>query len=92
MPLIEFTQYLRPDGRKNPVSIDRPGPVYRKAKDIVRAGYRLECEVLNDETTVSLTITNDRDGDVACELVPNGTEVPNAVDRLIEAFRLPEAA
>lgn len=89
MALVHFTQFLRPNGRQKTISIDRPGAVAAKARDIARAGYRLEAEVLNDETTVSLTITHERDGDLAIEVVPNGEQVPIAVDRLINGFDIP---
>ena len=88
MGAIPFTQFMRPDGRPVDVSIDRPEEIARKAKAIIDAGYRFECEVLTDGS-ISLTITDDEmDHDI--ELVPNGTDVPLAVDRLIQRFELRE--
>lgn len=85
---IRFTQYLRPDGRRTPVSIERPAEVAAKARAIIAAGYRLECECLGDRgDNVSFTITNN-DADHACEVVPNGPGVPDAVDKLILGFKL----
>lgn len=85
MPDIKFTQYLMPDGRKDPVLIDRPQPVYDKATQIVEAGYCLEIEMLQDYSTISMTIARDGD-DHAIKVVPNGPEVPKAVDEMILAF------
>lgn len=82
---IPFTQFLRPDGRPVPVRIERPDDIATKAEAIIARGYRFECESLSTGD-VSLTITNDKRGDVEIEVVPNGPEVPLAVDRLITRF------
>lgn len=80
---IPFTQYLRPDGRKRAVSIERPAEVVEVAHRLITAGYRFECEELATGH-VSLTVVDPHDeGDIAIQVVPNGPEVPNAVDRLI---------
>lgn len=84
MPEITFTQYLLPDGRKTTVRIDRPAPIALMAAAIEKRGYRFECEMLSTRE-ISLTIADD-DGDAAIEIVPNGPEVPKAVDRMIEQF------
>jgi hypothetical protein len=78
---IHFTQFLRPDGRRKTVTIERPPEVEANAKRIADAGLRFECEVLTTNE-VSLTIADD-DEDLAFEVVPNGPDVPNAVDRLL---------
>ena len=82
---IPFTQFMRPDGRAVPVFIARPQPIVEKAQRIIASGYRFECEHLSDGH-VSLTIANDKRGDVDIEVVPNGPEVPVAVDRLVTSF------
>ena len=89
MPDIEFTQYLAPTGRKASVRIDRPEPVHAKAQEIAGKGFRFEVEILSTGD-VSLTIADD-DGDHAIEVVPNGPEVPAAVDRMILGFQIPTA-
>jgi hypothetical protein len=81
---IKFTQFLMPDGRPTPVLIDRPVHIADLADKIVERGYRFECEMLPTRE-VSLTITND-EADAAIEIVPNGPEVPTAIDRMIEQF------
>lgn len=86
--MIPFTQYLRPDGRRRLVKVERPPAVEAKAHKILERGYRFECEMLDVEPPlpdVSFTIT-DEDGDQAIELCRNGPEVLEAVDRLIMAF------
>ena len=82
MPAIQFTQYCLPDGRAKTVFIDRPGDIAEKAKSIIRRGLSLECEVLATNE-VSFTVTHPEEGDLECEIVPNGPDVPAAVDRLI---------
>ena len=83
---ITFTQYMRPDGRKMSVDINRPADIETMALELQQAGVRLEAEVL---TTGEVSFTAERDG-CNCEMdidnievVPNGPEVPKAVDRLI---------
>jgi hypothetical protein len=88
MPEVLFTQFVRPDGHPREVSIDRPQEVADKAKEIEDRGYCLESEVLMSGQ-VSLTIFDpDDERDLAIELVPNGPEVPEAVDKLIMEFEL----
>jgi hypothetical protein len=79
---IWFTQYMMPDGRREPVQILRPDDIAKKAAFIQSKGYTFECEMLSDMRTISLTITDD-EGDFDIEVVPNGPEIPIAVDRLI---------
>lgn len=90
MGAIGFTQYMRPNGRPVAVSIDRPEEISAKAAGIVALGFSFECEELMDGT-VSLTISHEDRGDVAIELVPNGPDVPAAVDRLVNSFRAPKS-
>lgn len=84
MPDIPFTQYLRPDGRQVPVTIDRPADVADLAQRIIDRGFRFECEHLTTGHA-SLTIAG-RDDDVDIEVVRNGPDVPVAVDRMVKRF------
>ena len=85
--MIPFTQYFMPDGRKEPVEINRSEEVEVKAHQIIASGFRFEIEVLTTGE-VSMTITNDEDGDMAIEIVSgNGPEIPEAVDRMIMNWR-----
>lgn len=85
---IPFTQYLRPNGRKKPVEIDRSAEIERLANVFITSGGRFECEELNTGV-VSLTAFHPKGGedgdgdDIAIELVRNGPEVPAAVDKLV---------
>lgn len=89
MASIPFTQFLRPDGRKQAVLIDRPDNIAQAADNIRSHGFRFECEHLTTDD-VSLTISDDK-GDYHVEVVPNGAGVPVAVDRLISTFNLAAA-
>lgn len=81
---IPFTQYLRPDGRRVSVSIERPKRIELLAQAIIAAGYRFECEHLTTGHA-SLTVSDDK-GDYMHEVVANGPLVPDAVDRLVTRF------
>ena len=88
---VLFTQYLRPDGRRHAVSIERDGDIATKAASVRTAGGRFEIEVLGDGT-ISMTIERDNaDGEVdilSAQLCANGTAVPETVDVLVEeAYR-----
>lgn len=85
---IPFTQYLLPNGERRAVSINRPDPVIEKAKAIMEAGFRFECEMLSTGY-VSFTVSDDyQDYDIRICL--NGPEVPQTVDELILHFNLEE--
>jgi hypothetical protein len=82
---IPFTQYMRPDGRKVPVSVERPEEIEAAAHAFIARGGWFECEELMTGH-VSLTacaIVDDEPDDVAIEICRNGPEVPTAVDRLV---------
>lgn len=87
---IEFTQYIRPHGRKIKIYIRRPADIEAKAKQIIAAGYRFECEFISmppGVPCVSLTIAG-KGADVAIELCEDGPDVLTAVDKLITNFKL----
>jgi hypothetical protein len=83
---IAFTQYLRPRGEKKEITIHRPELIAAKAKELVTAGWALEAEVLmTGEVSLTCELCDDA-GDLIAdfiEVVPNGPEVPIAVDRMI---------
>jgi len=82
---IPLTQYLMPNGRPSPETIDRPADIEEKARAVIDAGYFFEMELLSDWSTVSLTVADrSAEEDLEIELVRNGPEVPAAVDRLVE--------
>lgn len=83
---ISFTQYMRPNGRQEQISIERDPEVEAKAKEIEERGYRFEAEVLMNGM-VSFTVFSPVDDvDVASELVSNGPKVLDAVDRLVNGW------
>lgn len=80
---IQFTQYLRPSGRRKTIQVARSVDVGEKAKELWANGVALEAEVLTTGE-VSLTAEDNSDNPtLAIEVVPNGPEVLNAVDRLV---------
>lgn len=78
---IPFTQYLMPDGRQQSVWIKRDERIEALAQEVIAAGWRFECEMLQTRE-ISLTVS-DGEEDVCIEVGPNGPEVPFAVDRLV---------
>lgn len=91
MPNIHFIQYLRPDGRRSPVTINRPETIVKKADFILSHGFRFECEVLTTNQ-VSFTIFDpETDLDAAIRICDNGPDVPSVVDALILAFDVAKA-
>jgi hypothetical protein len=94
---IPFTQYLRPNGRKRPVEIDRPKEIEAIACRFIASGGHYECEALTTGHASLTAVKFDRD--VCIELRMNGPDVPVAVDKLvrrsgryIEASEDPEGA
>lgn len=89
MTQIYFTQFMRPHGNKQIVSIDRPDHIAKAADYILQNEFRFECEQLTTGE-VSLTIS-DNWGDYAFELCANGPAVPTSVDKLISEFNVAQA-
>lgn len=90
MASVPFVQFLRPDGHKKPVVIDRPDNIAKAADKIRSHGFRFEIEQLMDGT-ISMTIS-DKDDDYAIKVCENqpGT-VAATVDELIASFDLGNA-
>jgi hypothetical protein len=81
---IPFTQYLRPNGRRTSVEIDRPPEIEQLAEQFINAGGSYECEELTTGHASLTAVHPDcDDGDCAIEVVMNGPEVPEAVDRVV---------
>jgi hypothetical protein len=88
---IPFTQYLRPDGAKRDVSIERPPEIEALAQRFIASGGRFECEELRTGEASLTAVKYDRD--VAIKVVPNGPAVLDAVDavvRLSQDYLAPE--
>lgn len=82
---IPFTQYLMPRGERVAVSIEMPDEVADIADKIIARGFRFECEMLSDYSTVSFTIT-DEHADHAIRVVKNSPAVPPAIEEMIRDF------
>jgi hypothetical protein len=78
---IEFTQYLRPDGRTNIVYAPCTSEIRKKAAELESKGLKFECEILITGE-VSLTIADDF-GDVGIEISKNDESVNQALEKLV---------
>lgn len=83
--MIPFTQYLRPRGFKRAAEIERSPEIEQLAQEFIARGGYFECEQL---TTGHASLTAGhpdaaKKGDIAIEVVMNGPDVPEAVDRLV---------
>jgi hypothetical protein len=78
---IEFTQYLRPGGRKKIVYAPCTLEIKRKATELEAKGLKFECEILTT-SDVSLTIV-DNIGDVGIEISKNDKSIDQALERLV---------
>jgi hypothetical protein len=78
---IEFTQYLRPDGRKKIVFAPCTSEIRKKATELELKGLKFECEILTTGD-VSLTI-NDFFGDVGIEISKNDKSINQALEKLV---------
>ena len=86
MPAIEFTQFMRPNGRQVPVKIERPDEIAAMAERLKGAGWRFEVEVLMSGIVSFEICRVDLDGEhvtLVSELCDNGPGVPEVVDRLV---------
>lgn len=85
MGTIPFTQYMMPNGRKVPVSIEVADDVYATATKLIDAGLCFECEVLTTGQ-VSMTITDPEEGDLDIRVRPNGPGIREAVEDMVRNF------
>lgn len=80
---MNFTQYLAPHGRRQTISIDVNREVEIKAAELVAAGWDFEIEVLvNLGSMINMDCCDD-DEQLASEMCPNGPEVPETVEKLV---------
>jgi hypothetical protein len=82
--MIPFTQYLRPNGEKRDVAIDRPADIEKLAEEFIARGGYFEAEVLRSGH-VSLTACHPDCETIDCVtiVVPNGIGMPEVVDKLV---------
>lgn len=83
---VTFTQYLLPDGRTQPVTIERSEEIAKKAEELIKNGFLLEVEILRTGQ-VSMTCEYPHPEyervTVVHIICANGPEVPKYVDELI---------
>jgi len=85
MPEVPFIQYIRPDGRRQPIMMDRPQGLYLKAMRLIEAGFSFTAEELPGGI-VSLTCVDPEDEhDIAIVLCHDKKQLGMKVDELIEA-------
>ena len=86
---IPFTQFLRPDGRKKPVTFDVEDASIEaeQAQRLIDADCEFSCEELMTGTVVLYVSwpagMSYKDDDMCVELTSNGPEVRDAVSRLL---------
>lgn len=85
MKTIPFTQYVRPNGRQEQVTIDLPDDCFTKYEELRAAGLRLTAEVLSTGHA-SFCIEDRELGDFAITLCPNGEKVPETIATMIRSF------
>lgn len=82
---IPFVQYLLPNGKRQPIQIERPAEIEAIATRFIDSGGWYECEVLR--TYVSLTAVKEVNGeeqDVEIVVTQNHPDkVGPAVDKLV---------
>jgi len=83
---IKFTQYLRPDGRRRTVEIDRSPEVEALAVAFIVAGGWYECEELTTghASLTACFVVDGESQDVVIELCMNGPAVSEHVDKLVK--------
>ena len=86
MIVVQFTQYLRPNGEPRPMTTAVGQDLKHKVAEILDNGFRFEIEELT-EGTIHMTIT-DEHADYYSRLCANGPPVPANVDALIRGFDL----
>ena len=85
---LSVTQFVRPDGHKKPISCTIADDLAGKVQAMEDAGLRVTAEVIGPN--VSFCIENFEE-DLACEIVPNGPGILQAVEKMIREFDWPSA-
>lgn len=78
--MINFTQFLFPDGRREIISIERPEEIQDKYDDLVSQGFKFEIE--NNHGQIWATCRRSEDETVD-EIGFNNFKVPDLIDNLI---------
>ena len=84
--MISFTQYLLPNGKRQPIQIERHAEIEAIATRFIDSGGRYECEVLRtgDVSFTAVKEINGEEQDVEIVLTQNHPDkVGPAVDKLV---------
>lgn len=82
---MKFTQFLFPNRTRKEQTIDGLGVLTEQyASELVAAGWRFEIECHPDTQMVHGDCCND-EGQLALFLVPNGPDVPDAIEVMVSA-------
>lgn len=84
---IPFTQFFRPDGRRQSVTITRPCEIRHIAAELIATGHEFHIEVLRTREISMTCFDMSLEEDIAIEVCPNGPEVLTAVDKLIQSAK-----
>jgi hypothetical protein len=82
---VKFIQFLRPNGRQQPITIELEDSVASKVQEIQQCGLTLTAEVLMNGLC-SFAIEEKEFGDFDMELSPNGPEVPVRITKMLMRF------
>lgn len=83
---VHFTQFLRPDGWRRDVSIDRPEDIGRAAQELIDAGCHLDIEELQTRDVSMSVEREDEEGEtdvLSNRVCVNGPPVLTNVDEMI---------
>lgn len=87
--IIEFTQYVRPDGEQRGAYVEATAEVAELAQEVEQAGGRFEMEPTSWGSTVYLTCVRDDkehdDEEVVASQLASGPQMKEAVERLVKA-------
>lgn len=84
---IAFTQFMRPNGRRETVTVERPAEIETIARALIARGVAFEAEVLmTGQVSFEACLPDADDGDplsLSMQIVSNGPAVLDAVDLLV---------
>lgn len=81
---LTVTQFMRPDGRKKPISLEIPDDCKAKVKEFQACGCAITCEQMMNGQVVQYITHNE--GDFAIEMSNSGKDADVALLKMIRAF------
>jgi len=86
---VDLTQYMMPDGRQVPVTINLDESLRPQYDRMKEDGRRFAAEMLRT-SEISLTIEDiQEEEDIDIRIVPNGPEVPTAMEDMLRCYSSP---